>query len=104
MTSASALEAGGTVLGIVPSALSDRHSEIAVAKSRGTAVPKPSDVSKEGHGQRVLNAGDDYSGRLKTEIVGSMHEVSSAHSASYFYSPERGYLSAGVYLVAQRKA
>jgi hypothetical protein len=77
MTSASALEAGGTVVGIIPRALSDRHAEIAVAKSRGTTTPKASDVSKEGHGQKVLNGGEDYGGRLKTELVGSMHEVSS---------------------------
>jgi hypothetical protein len=71
----SALQNGGITYGIIPSALTGRHAENAVVKSRGGDDGRVKGaISKEGTGDDLLEG--DYEGRMRTEVVGSMHEVS----------------------------
>jgi hypothetical protein len=73
VVSQSALEAGGTVYGIVPSALTVRAAEKTASGQATPSASSATPASAEGAGQDLLD--DNYDGRLKLEIVGSMHEV-----------------------------
>lgn len=78
--SSAALRAGGRAHGIIPKALTGRAAEIVVDAARsGASTPDDAGEqakfsSKEGKGEQILSAEDDYDGRFTTEIVRSMHE------------------------------
>lgn len=71
LVSSTALQNGGITYGIIPLALTGRRVEDAVLKSRGNDG-RACGVSKEGTGAEMLNG--DYDGRLRTEVVSSMHD------------------------------
>ncbi len=73
LVSSTALQNGGITYGIIPLALTGRRVEDAVLKSRGNDG-RACGVSKEGTGAEMLKG--DYDGRLRTEVVSSMHDVS----------------------------
>lgn len=73
VVSQSALEAGGHVHGIVPSALTVRAAGSGSAEKK--AAESAAASSAEGAGKDLLDDMQKYEGRLQLEIVGSMHEV-----------------------------
>jgi hypothetical protein len=96
-----ALQAGGTVHGIIPSALTGRAAERAVKDLRdgqSAAVPSSADTSeegqegesKEGTGEKVGQDRRGEKGKFINEIVTTMHEVRPARpslSLALFFHP-----------------
>ncbi|KAL9936482.1 hypothetical protein V8E36_004550 [Tilletia maclaganii] len=64
-----ALQAGGRVLGVIPSVMSQRARGHAVAEDPGQVGS-----SNEGSGARTLQATPEQAERLETVVVDSMHE------------------------------
>jgi hypothetical protein len=76
IVSQSALKAGGIVHGIIPKALVSSANAEPVSKSSPEKDASGNVRSGEGGGEDVVNDGGDYEGRMTTEVVQSMHEVS----------------------------
>ena len=87
-----ALQAGGTVHGIIPSALTGRAAERAVKDLRGghvnSAGPDEDEgESKEGTGDKVGRGRGGGSGKFVNEVVTTMHEVRPASQSLSLLHP-----------------
>jgi hypothetical protein len=84
IVSKSALDSGGYVHGIVPTALVERASQNgSEASASKTSGPVPGDTLKSGEGSGTDLLEDDVDGRLTVEVVGTMHEVCRSSQRVY---------------------